>query len=137
MDGLNGTVVTKTGLGTLTVESAIDTDGTVAFHAIQSLSDFESSQTLNALEIGAGGTVTLSNLSSVPAPAESGATALEGASSSSLNSVQGVPEPGASSLLVMGALARTGRCRQRSKSQVAAHVGNTLALSEVKSAQPR
>ena len=116
VNGLNGTVVTKTGAGTLTIESATDTDGTVAFHAVQGTSDFESSQTLDTLDIGGGATVTLSDLASAPAPAESGAALFEGGSSSSLNSVQGVPEPGAISLLVMGALAITGRRRQRSKS---------------------
>jgi hypothetical protein len=56
--GLAGTLLNKEGAGTLTLESAVG-DGTV---------DFEVSQTLDTLVLGAGGTVTISSLGAPPAP---------------------------------------------------------------------
>ena len=101
-NGLAGTVVKKTGAGTATFEIPIDTNGTVSFRAQGGVSDFEVSQTLDALVIENGAVVTLSDLFTPPAPAEDGfAQAVEPLAGSPL---QGVPEPGTAALLLASAL---------------------------------
>ena len=88
-NGLAGTVVKKTGAGTATFEIPIDTNGTVSFRAQGGVSDFEVSQTLDALVIENGAVVTLSDLFTPPAPVEDGfAQAAEPLAGSPL---QGVP----------------------------------------------
>ena len=107
MNGLAGTVLSKTGLGTLTLETAVGT-GFLSVHALQGTLDFETSQTLDALVIEQGATVTLSALFTPPAPAVADGAALLAGSTA-----QGVPEPGSIGLLILGACGLLGARRRR------------------------
>ena len=117
VNGLAGTVFNKDGLGTLTIESALDTDGTLSVHVLKGTLDLEASQVLDALVIDDGATVTLSALSSPPAPPEAPAALFDGApTADSLVSVQGVPEPGTIGLILVSALGMLGRRNRRKDS---------------------
>ena len=93
-DGLAGTVLTKTGSGTLTIDPGAG-DGSVSVNVLNGTLDFEAGQTLDALVIS-GDATALSSLNPPAAPAP-------------------VPEPASAILLVIGALA-VSRSRRRRES---------------------
>ena len=115
INGLLGTVLNKKGAGQLTLEGPAG-DGFLAVHAIAGILDFESDQTLDALVIENGAIVTISALSSPPAPAQAAGALFEESSSLSATPVQGVPEPGTIGLLLASALGMMGRRNRRKES---------------------
>ena len=92
-DGLAGTVLTKTGSGTLTIDSGAG-DGSVSVHVLNGTLDFEAGQTLDALVISGDSSVTLVSLNPPAAPAP-------------------VPEPASAVLLIVGALSASRSRRRR------------------------
>jgi hypothetical protein len=105
---------TKAGSGELTLSGALSMttliadDGTLQVNSnaagadviVNATANFGVSQTLNSLEIGSGGVVTLG--AAVPSPAESVLAPVE---------VQAVPEPGSVSLLLLGLVGLLRRSR--------------------------
>jgi hypothetical protein len=110
----------------LTIETAAG-DGKLAVHVLEGTLDFEASQVLDTLVIDGGATVTISALSSPPAPAEDGGLVAIGSEAGDFpeavqaesgqiatGGVHAVPEPGALGLLTLGLFSLMAR-RPRGK----------------------